>query len=243
MQQVPLLPLLDEALEAHGGLDRWRKFPRLSSTIVTGGALWGLKGIDMPPIERTVTTDLTRQRAVFIPFLDDGSTMTWTPERVAIELASDIVGERYSPRKAFADHGFDTPWDMLHLAYFQGYAMWTYHSLPFSLAGPDYEVSAIPSIMEEGVELRGLSARFPVEIESHTREQRFYFTPDGLLRRHDYEVDISAGIAAAHYLTDYIEMGGFRLPSRRTVYPRDADGSINRDFETVTVALSNYELQ
>ena len=236
-------PLLEKALQAHGGLERWRGLRRLSSTIVTGGALWGLKGYDLPPIERTVTTDLTRQWAAFIPFREDGSTMMWTPDRVVVQQASDVIGERFMPRKAFEGHGFDTPWDLMHLAYFQGYAMWTYHALPFVLAEPGYEVAEIEPILDGGVELRGIAATFPADIESHTRQQRFYFASDGLLRRHDYEVDIWAGTAAAHYLDDYIEVDGFRFPSRRTVYPREADGSVNRDLEVVTIALSDYELQ
>ena len=37
-------PLLAEALEAHGSIERWRNLRGLSCTIVTGGRLWGLKG-------------------------------------------------------------------------------------------------------------------------------------------------------------------------------------------------------
>ena len=242
MERNVMPPLLVEALDSHGGLDRWRGFKRLSSTIVTGGALWPLKGIDLPPIARTVTTDLNRQWAAFIPFMADGSTLTWTPERVVIQQASDIVAERYEPRKAFAGHWLETPWDLLHLAYFQGYAMWTYHALPFLLAEPGLEIAEIPEIVDDGVSLRGLNARFPEAIETHSIDQQFYFTGDGLLRRHDYEVDIAGRIPAAHYLEDYVDIGGFRLPTRRTVYPRRADGSVDRTLETVTVSLSDYQL-
>jgi hypothetical protein len=33
---------------------------------------------------------------------------------------------------------------------------------------------------------------FPEEVKSHARERILCFGPDGLLRRHDYAVDISA---------------------------------------------------
>jgi hypothetical protein len=36
--------LLQKALEAHGGLDRWRCFAAIQATIVTGGQLFGMKG-------------------------------------------------------------------------------------------------------------------------------------------------------------------------------------------------------
>jgi hypothetical protein len=240
MKSEAIVPLLAEILEAHGGFERWRGFKRLSSTIVTGGALWGLKGIDLPPTPRSVTTELHRQWASFMPFGEDDWTMTWTPERVVIQQASDVIAERYEPRKAFEGHSFDTPWDPLHLAYFNGYAMWTYHALPFALGEPGYEVREIEAIVDQGEVLRGLGARFPEDVHSHCRDQRFYFGADRLLRRHDYEVDVWAGTAAAHYLSDYVEAGGLRLPSRRRVYPREADGSIRRDLETVTIDISDY---
>jgi hypothetical protein len=31
--------LLESIVEAHGGLDRWRRFNRVEATIVTGGAI------------------------------------------------------------------------------------------------------------------------------------------------------------------------------------------------------------
>ena len=44
---------------------------------------------------------------------------------------------------------------------------------------------------------RGLRATFPDSIATHSREQDFYFGPDGLLRRRDYHVDVAGGFAAA----------------------------------------------
>src|SRR5262245_27975548 len=37
--------LLASIVEAHGGRDRWRRFNRVVATIVTGGALWGMKNL------------------------------------------------------------------------------------------------------------------------------------------------------------------------------------------------------
>jgi hypothetical protein len=50
--------LLAQALDAHGGLERWRTLNTLSSTIVSGGRLWGLKGHDLGDTPRVVTTYL-----------------------------------------------------------------------------------------------------------------------------------------------------------------------------------------
>jgi hypothetical protein len=37
--------LLEQILEAHGGLDRWRRFSKVDADIVTGGGLFPLKGL------------------------------------------------------------------------------------------------------------------------------------------------------------------------------------------------------
>jgi hypothetical protein len=49
--------LLDLVLHAHGGLDRWRKFNKVSAMIVAGGGLLPMKGLDVDPepLEGTVS--------------------------------------------------------------------------------------------------------------------------------------------------------------------------------------------
>ena len=63
----------------------------------------------------------------------------------------------------------NTVWDPLHLAYFTGYAMWTYLTTPFFTAMPGFEVTEISPWQEGGESWRGLRARFPNEIASHSR--------------------------------------------------------------------------
>ena len=36
------------AMDAHGGLDRWRRLKTLSARLVQGGVLWKLKGQEAP---------------------------------------------------------------------------------------------------------------------------------------------------------------------------------------------------
>lgn len=236
--------LLDEALQAHGGAARWSELKGLASTIVTGGKLWALKGITMDRTPRRATTDFHRQWTQVAPFGAPDWTMTWVPEHVEITDGSGrVIAQRDNGREAFGDRGYDTPWDPLNLAYFNGYAMWTYHAVPFLFAEPGYEVTEIAPLVHEGAMLRGLAVRFPASIHTHTRDQRFYFGADGLLRRHDYEVDVWAHSPAAHFLSDYLDVEGFKFPGRRSVYARNPDGSPNGDFNTVTVEMSEYTLR
>jgi hypothetical protein len=72
--------------------------------------------------------------------------------------------------------------------------------------------------------------------------QRFYFSSDGLLRRHDYTVDVWADTPAAHFIFDYVDVNGLKYPSRRSVFRINPDGTLDRDFNAVTIELSNYAL-
>jgi hypothetical protein len=55
------------------------------------------------------------------------------------------------------------------------------------------------SIHVDGETWRRLRVIFRDEVRSHTREQFFCFGPDGLLRRHDYTVDILGGATGLNY--------------------------------------------
>lgn len=239
-----LNPLLADVLEAHGGLERWRNYTGLSSTIVSGGLLWATKGIDMQPIPRAATTEFGRQWTSVTPFGDPDWTMTWVPERVVIRNSvNEIIAERDNPRATFVGHDYATPWDPLHLAYFNGYAMWSYHALPFVAAQPGYQVTERAPVVQDGKTLRCLSVRFPEGVHSHTREQRLYFGDDLLLCRQDYEVDVWADTAAAHLISDYVDVGGLKLPTRRRVHPRAPDGSFDRSVDIVSIDMSDYALR
>jgi hypothetical protein len=236
--------LLARVISAHGGLERWNAFSAMSVTIVTGGALWGMKGLvqDSGPREMTVT--LHEETAAVIPFGAPDRRTAFTPDRIAIETtAGVVVSERSDPRAHFAGHVLDTPWDPLDRAYFNGYALWTYLTTPFLMAMPGFEVTEIAPWQEGSERWRGLRARFPEAIASHSTEQDFYFADDGLLRRHDYHVDIAGGFAAAQYVYDTVEVDGLRFATKRRAYRRDTDLKPLLDPVMVTIDLSNFRLR
>lgn len=236
-----MIPLLANAIEAHGGLDRWNARTRLTATIVTGGDLWALKGIDQDQTPRTMRIALHREQVSVEPFGKPGQRTDFTPGRIAI-LAADghVVAERNNPRAAFARHDMRTHWDPLHRAYFDGYALWTYLTTPFLLAMDGFEIREIEP-WREGTEVwRGLRATFPAAIASHSPEQDFYFGPDMLIRRHDYRVEIAGNFPAAHYASEPVSIGGFILPTRRRVYLRGDDLIPLRDELMMSIDLSDF---
>ena len=186
--------LLTTVLDAHGGAERWRRFDRVTAKVVSGGFLWAMKGIELDSTPRRMTSDFKRQRTRTEPFGDPDWHMTYQPDRVAIETsAGAIVAEQLAPRETFAGHSWETPWTPLQLGYFNGYAMWTYYNLPFLLGESGVQTTDIPSITLDGRTLRGLRAEFSADIHTHCPIQQLYFDDEGLLRRHDYHVDVAGG--------------------------------------------------
>jgi hypothetical protein len=235
--------LLKRVLAAHGGLDRWNNSHEVSATVVTGGEFWGTKGIPTDDIRRRARAGIHEEWATLAPFGNPDWHMTFAPTRVVIE-ASDksIVAERDDPKSAFAGHGLETPWDPLHLAYFNGYALWTYFTTPFLLAMPGLKVEEVEPWQEDDEPWRVLRVTFPPAIASHCPEQDFYFGPDFLLRRHDYQVDVSGGFLAAQYVYDVKDFGGFIFPTRRRAHPRLASRQPDRSRTLVSIDLSDYEV-
>jgi hypothetical protein len=232
--------LLGAVLDAHGGLDHWRRFRRVDATIVTGGELWGIKGQPQDPLPRHMTVALDREWASLRPFGADDQKTDFTPDRVAIEkLDGRVVSERFNPRESFTGHEFATPWDPLQRAYFNGYALWTLLTTPFLLALDGVSVHEIATVEDGGQSWRGLQARFPADIASHSAVQEFYFGADYLVRRHDYRVDVAGAFAAVQYLDDLIEADGIKLPSKRRAYRADAQGNVLRDQVMVAIDLSD----
>lgn len=231
-------------IEAHGGLARWNELDSVTATIVTGGGLWAMKGLLQDSNPREMTVSLHTQRASVAPFGQPDWRTAFAPDRIAIETRSgETVYERTDPRASFAGHAMNTPWDPLHRAYFNGYAMWTYLATPFFMAMSGFEVTEIPPRQEGGERWRGLRVRFPEYVASHSQEQDFYFGDDLLLRRHDYHVEVAGGFAAAQYVFDIVEAQGLRFPTKRRAYLRGPDLQPVRDLLLVSIDLSNFRLR
>ena len=233
--------LLPNALEAHGGLARWNTFSTVRAQIVTGGGLWALKGLSQDPAPRQETVSLREEFASVNHFGQPNWRTNFRPDRVAIEtLDGEVVRERDNPRASFYGHTMNTPWDALHRAYFNGYALWTYLTTPFFMALPGFEVREIDPITEGNEVWRGLRARFPSQYASHCQEQDFYFGDDFLLRRHDYQVEVAGSFPTAQYVDQIVEAQGLRMPGRRRAYIRGPDLRPVRDLLMVAIDLSDF---
>lgn len=152
-----------------------------------------------------------------------------------------MIESRDSPRTTFAGHVNETPWDRLHAAYFNAYALWTYLTQPFLYAYPRFVTEEVEAWNENGETWRRLKVTFPDHIASHTRQQVTYFGTDGLMRRHDYAVDVLGGARGANYIHGYRKVNGISVPHQRRVYGIGAD---NRHIpETLLVSIDIAEVR
>lgn len=153
-----------------------------------------------------------------------------------------MVEELLQPRASFQGHTLETPWSDLQLAYFVGCAMWTYLNTPFLLARPGVESEEIEPWKEAGETWRRLKVRLPEDIATHSTEQTLYFDQQGLLKRHDYDVEISGGTPAAHYVSDLKEFSGIVFPTKRRIFPRQPDGHSVSEPLVVSIDLDQFVL-
>lgn len=230
--------LLNHVIAAHGGMARWNQFSALSAHLSQGGIIWPLKGKGGMLDEVDIKIQLHRPWTSHSPFGAADRRTAFSPEHVAIETDAGLVEQTPAPRASFAGHRLDTPWSDLQLAYFVGYAIWNYFTMPFTLARPGFTLVELSPWQEDGQTLRRLQATFPADLATHSPVQTFYFSQDGLLRRHDYEVDISGGAPAVHYLSGHVTVQGITVPTVHKIYVRDADGGHQPEPLVVSIDVS-----
>jgi hypothetical protein len=238
--------LLTRALEAHGGLSRWREIEAFQLKVSIGGGLWRLKGL--PDGLRDVTLRIQAHRPIvtITPFGGEARTGHFTPDRVWVEDAnSGVVEERATPRASFAGHVLTTPWDKLQELYFVSYALWNYLATPFVFTEPGFETREIGPHEENGETWHRLLVKYPPSIPTHCAEQVLYFNAQGLLQRMDYSVDVVGDMvagAASHYCFDHTPFGGIVIPTLRRAVSRTPKGAVLSGPTGVLLQMSDIKL-
>ena len=166
----------------------------------------------------------TQRERVTTSLVGQDRITSFEHDRVVVQRSDGTILETSDdPEGSFEGQTADSPWDAIHVAYFSGEALWTYLNTPFLYMQARCAKEEIGSIEVEGETWRRLKVTFPEEVKSHTREQIFCFGPDGLLRRHDYSVDILGGATGLNYASEYREVDGLMFPTKRRVYAYEGD--------------------
>lgn len=232
--------LLKLALQAHGGLDRWNQLKSIKIQASITGAIWYVKSKPDYLKNIVMTADLQTERVV-TEFPGQDKRSIFEPNRIAIEkIDGTLIASRDDPERSFEGQKRETPWDDIDVAFFSCEALWTYLTTPFLYSYRGFETEEIASIQVDGETWRRLKVTFPDYLKSHTREQISCFGPDGLLRRHDYTVDILGGATGLNYASDYREVDGIMVPAKRRVYGWEGDYQVVK--EPLLVAIDMGEI-
>jgi hypothetical protein len=234
--------LLKLAFAAHGGLDRWKRVKAIKVAASITGAIWYVKGKG-DFLKNVVLTAETQNERLLVDFPGQDKRAIFEPDRVAIETEDGtLIEARDNPEKSFEGQQRETPWDDIQVVYFVGEALWTYLNTPFLYAREGFVTEEIASIQVESEIWRRLKVTFPGELKSHTREQISCFGPDGLLRRHDYTVDILGGATGLNYATEYRDVDGIIVPTKRRVYAYEGDYQLVKEPLLVAIDMGEITL-
>jgi hypothetical protein len=236
--------LLETTIKAHGGFERWKMYNTVSAHLSVDGLTWIRK--QQPGVVKDVWVDVNTefQEVLFRQTVDDKLTAQFAKDRITVR---DQFGKPLDvlehPRRSFEGHTRESGWSLPQAFYFASYAIWIYFNAPFVFAEPGYIIEEISPWEENGEQWRRLQVTFPDGVHTHSRVQTFYIDNTGLIRRHDYNVEISANVASAHYLYDYTDMQGIKFPTKRMVYLRKEDNtSVQPEPLLVKVGIDSLKL-
>jgi hypothetical protein len=240
--------LLDEVLAAHGGVDRWRAAAAVSARVRSGGLLIRTRMPGNRFADYRIRAELAEPVATMDPFPRRGQRAVFDRGAARIETSDgEVLESRSDPRREFSGlSGLrrNLRWDALDAAYFAGYAMWNYLSTPLLLTREGVRCAEGEPWESDGETWRRLEVSFPADVDTHSREQTFYFDDARLLRRHDYIAEVVGRWArAAHMCAAHVESGGMMFPTSRRVRPI---GPANRAMPgptLVSLELSEIEVE
>ena len=221
-------------------MERFEATERLAVDLRVSGLAFPLRFQRGKLSDYTGDVSTREPQAVLSPYPEAGKRGVFEADRVRIESAGgEVLEQRTDPRAAFGGRR-NLWWDELDLLYFAGYALWGYMAAPFVFTRPGFTVADEDPWREGGETWQGIRVTFPADVPAHSREQSYWFGPDGLIRRNDYTAEPFGGWAkAAHYCWDYREFSGFMVPTRRRAMPRGPGRRPLRPIAVVSIAIDD----
>jgi hypothetical protein len=233
--------LLDDAIEAHGGLKRWNELKTGEFHCLVNGGVWPLKQVAGILTNFHYQINLHQQSGCFPSFMQPDRKATFQADRVGIETNEGVVIEELlRPGASLEGQTLESTWTKLQLIYFVGFAIWSYMTTPFCFTMPGFITEEIEPWHQGNETWRRLKVTFPDSLARHSKEQIYFFGSDGLLRRHDYVSEpVTKERTATHYMADNKQFDGITIPTRQRIYVLNPDGGYSP--ETLLVALDIEE--
>nr|WP_249148784.1 hypothetical protein [Bradyrhizobium manausense] len=218
------MALLDDAIDACGGLTRWNNLSRFTLHLSVGGALFSDAGHAREFKDVTAEGSTRTQSVRFTGITGGERSGAFQPDAITIEsLDGHVLRTWRNPSLAFPTHGAHALADELHLVFFCGVQIWNYLTTPFLLARPDVAVEELPPWQENRETWRRLRAQFPPDLISLASEHVFYFDDSALQRRTDHDL---LGARVAHYSWAHETFGGIVVPTLRRTLALQPDAAV-----------------
>jgi len=215
------IKIIQESIEAHGGLDYWNSLEALEAEISAGGFLFTAKR--RPVLHHVRMRASTREpRFWFFDFPKPGQTaeLIGNTEVRILDREGKIIAHRKNPREAFRGLRHWFSWDDLDFSYFGGYATWNYLTAPFFFMRSGFVFETLDPLPGALSLLTRLGVTFPEDFPTHSRKQTFYFDDQRLIRRLDYTAEVVGGWAhAAHLCEEYRNFGRIKASTKRQALP------------------------
>jgi len=238
------MTLLDSALKACGGLERWNRFERFEVHVSIGGSYLASK-VDATNLKEIVVSGYTRfQAAEVVGVLDRSRRGLCSMNWVGIENHSGTIAAQQSVTpENFAKLGSKARWTELDVVYYCGISVWNFINCPFFLTESGFKTGEIAPLDTDGEVWRRLQFTFPNRIATEACEQILYFDSGNRHRRTDYlRSDLTAN-SVAHFLSAHQDFSGIVIPTLRRSHFVDRDGFISQkgipfDIEIFDLILS-----
>lgn len=238
--------LLDVAIGAAGGRDLWRRVRQLRVDVIIGGPIWAHKGWAPGQVfDQVLTVDPVREYITFSPFTRPDRRMVFdgTADTVIMQtLDGEPVETLHPARSSFKGMRRFSAWDAPHLGYFLGYACWNYFTAPYVFAYPGVVSEELAPWREAGQTWRRLGVTFPRSLPNHNPDQVFYFDHAGLQRRMDYIAEVNGSTLVGHYSARYRAFSGLQVATRRRVFRRNPDNTVNVNLPAITLDIRNVDV-
>lgn len=235
--------VLEESLESHGGLERWKSIQRIRAILESVDVHLALRLFHSRWENLEVKTSSAHPFTILYRFPEPDQQSVFTRTTTWIESSTgELLEKRTDPREAFGHLGHHLHWDPLDLTYFFGYTFWNFFTLPFLILQPGFRVSELPPQQEGDETFRRLNVLFPLGYPTHSRQQILSFGADGLLRRVEYSIDIlGEAIPAVQHCLHYQRIDGVAFATRCEIERKRRMGLNHGPLLTFNVA--ELELQ
>ncbi|TFV80457.1 hypothetical protein E4K64_01190 [Bradyrhizobium frederickii] len=218
------MALLDDVIDASGGMARWNSLKRFTLHLSVGGSLFSSAGHAREFKDVTAEGSTHTQSLRFTGITGGERSGSFQPDAITIEkLDGEVLQAWSNPVLSFAEAGSSALADELHLVFFCGVAIWTCLTIPFLLAHPDVVTEELSPWQDSTETWRRLRAQFPAHLITLASEQIFYFDQSGLQRRTDHAL---FGMKIAHASWAHDSFGGIVLPTLRRIQTLQPDGTV-----------------